>query len=31
MLITSYNKEDIDILSDHVLVLKDGKLTKVKS
>ena len=30
MLITSHNKEDIDILSDHVLVLKNGKLSELK-
>lgn len=30
MLITSHNKEDIDILSDQVLVLKNGKLKELK-
>lgn len=30
MLITSHNKEDIDILSDHVLVLKNGKFNELK-
>lgn len=30
MLITSHNKEDIDILSDHVLVLKNGKSKRIK-
>ena len=30
MLITSHNKEDIDILSDHVLVLKNGKLSELR-
>lgn len=29
LLVTSHNKEDIDILADEVIVLKDGKLKKV--
>ena len=30
MLITSHSKEDNDILSDQVLVLKDGKIKVLK-